>query len=393
MRRMIKYALTALAVFLVGVSGSLRAEGVPTDLRFAEENGLYTIETRFEVRAPREVVWGVLADYDRIAQFVPSVESSRLFRRNEDYLLVEQRMKAGFFIFTKSVQVWLRVEEEPGRRIVFSDTSSKDFEQYSGSWELLPGETPEATVVVYRLQAKPKFSTMGTANGVLRKKAQELASAIAAEAESRALRDQQRMIHMEPPGRLWIEGRSTMHGWSTETDRLCLRLVVNGSAALPATEADWQKAVTERRVRRWEVAVPVLSLKSEYETLDEKLYEAMKAQEHPYVRFVMLDYWLQEPPAPAEGTSGVAGQALVRARGLLTIAGVERPVTLDVTLRYENGGIHLTGSKPIRMTEFGIKPPTMFLGTLKVQDEVTVHFDLAVAANLVTACTLTREEN
>jgi hypothetical protein len=34
----------------------------------------------------------------------------------------------------------------------------------------------------------------------------------------------------------------------------------------------------------------------------------------------------------------------------------------------------ISGSKKIRMTEFGVKPPSFMLGALKVGDEVTVEY-------------------
>jgi hypothetical protein len=36
----------------------------------------------------------------------------------------------------------------------------------------------------------------------------------------------------------------------------------------------------------------------------------------------------------------------------------------------------VTGKVPVTMTTWGIKPPTLMLGALKVGETVTVHFDL-----------------
>ncbi len=38
----------------------------------------------------------------------------------------------------------------------------------------------------------------------------------------------------------------------------------------------------------------------------------------------------------------------------------------------------LLTATPLRMTEYGVKPPSLMLGTLKVADAVTVHFDVVL---------------
>ena len=73
----------------------------------------------------------------------------------------------------------------------------------------------------------------------------------------------------------------------------------------------------------------------------------------------------------AEGTARVAGT--------LTIAGTERPLTLVAAVAEEaNGGVRVRGSTRLRMTEFGVRPPTLMLGTVRVHDPVTVHFDVVL---------------
>ena len=36
---------------------------------------------------------------------------------------------------------------------------------------------------------------------------------------------------------------------------------------------------------------------------------------------------------------------------------------------------------PLLMSDYGIKPPTMMLGTMRTKNEVLVKFDLALIAN------------
>jgi polyisoprenoid-binding protein YceI len=61
------------------------------------------------------------------------------------------------------------------------------------------------------------------------------------------------------------------------------------------------------------------------------------------------------------------------------MAGKTKQVTLTVKVKtLPNGDLQLTGSYPIKMTEYSIEPPTAMMGAIKVGEEVTVNFDLTV---------------
>ena len=49
--------------------------------------------------------------------------------------------------------------------------------------------------------------------------------------------------------------------------------------------------------------------------------------------------------------------------GTLTIAGRENPIELRGTGAVDNGTIMLKGTKVLKMTEFGVKPPSLMFGT------------------------------
>jgi hypothetical protein len=44
----------------------------------------------------------------------------------------------------------------------------------------------------------------------------------------------------------------------------------------------------------------------------------------------------------------------------------------------DNGGLRVKGSKEFLMSEFGVKPPSLMLGTMKVRDKVKVNFDVVL---------------
>ena len=42
----------------------------------------------------------------------------------------------------------------------------------------------------------------------------------------------------------------------------------------------------------------------------------------------------------------------------------------------EGDEVRVTGSTRLRLTDFGIEPPTKFFGLVRVHNEIDVHFDL-----------------
>ena len=76
----------------------------------------------------------------------------------------------------------------------------------------------------------------------------------------------------------------------------------------------------------------------------------------------------------------------IRAAGTLKIAGAENPVTMDVVAtRLPDGTIKAVGTVPIKMTAFGVKPPSAMFGTIKTGDEVKVKFELTVGPKVIVA--------
>jgi len=82
------------------------------------EGELITITASADLRVDPRTVWAVISDYDRLAEFIPDMHSSRVIRRDGDEVLVEQTGEFGFLFFRQPIEVRLRVAESPPRRIV-----------------------------------------------------------------------------------------------------------------------------------------------------------------------------------------------------------------------------------------------------------------------------------
>ncbi len=143
-----------------------------------------------------------------------------------------------------------------------------------------------------------------------------------------------------------VEGTSTLHAWKME-----------GAAINGTIDSTAPKAI---------VTIPVTSIKSPHAKMDKLMAEALKAKEHPEIR-----YELTEAAIPANPPATF----VLKTRGKLTIAGVTRDVEMDVQgARGNDGRYVLTGQAPVKMTSFGIKPPVAMMGTIKTGDDVKVTF-------------------
>lgn len=70
-----------------------------------------------------------------------------------------------------------------------------------------------------------------------------------------------------------------------------------------------------------------------------------------------------------------------RAAGTLRIHGAERPVTVEVSVADDVGQWRLESRTSLRQSDFGLKPFSLMMGTLKVADEVTVECSATLAKN------------
>ncbi len=163
---------------------------------------------------------------------------------------------------------------------------------------------------------------------------------------------------LQPESRFWIEGTSSLHAWTCEVRQ------VDGFIDAEAAPAP--------RVAAAEVSVAVAEIACKNGTMDKKTRKALKAEDHPTIRYVLES-------AQSLGT-GTDGWFELKTTGRLAMAGAER--SLAMTVRGQalpDGGFRFVGRTPLRMTDFGVDPPTALLGTLKTGDEVVVRFDVTVA--------------
>ncbi len=166
-------------------------------------------------------------------------------------------------------------------------------------------------------------------------------------------------LNVRPGSRLWVDGTSTVRSFSCEAGSFDAQIQANDqaiSAVLGGVKA----------VQTVDVTVPVKSLDCRNGKMNEHMLKALKAAENPTITYKVSSYEL----------TTIDGAQQATLTGTLTLGGVEKPLVVVTKAKEEAGMLRVTGTQKVTMTEFGIKPPTLMMNTLKVGNDVTVGFDL-----------------
>ena len=154
---------------------------------------------------------------------------------------------------------------------------------------------------------------------------------------------------LDPASTIRVDGKSNVHDWHAATSEITATIQV-----VPP--------IGESKVESVSLSLPVTSLKSG---------KALNAEKNPTITFEMKTY--NATPKGDVYAAVITGD--------LTVNGVTKPVTAEATMTpTEKDGLRAVGSTALKMTDFGVKPVTALLGTIRTADAITVKFDLTGAA-------------
>ncbi len=103
---------------------------------------------------PIEEVWQVITDYERLADFVPNLTSSKLVANSEGRIRLEQIGSQCFLRFKFCARVVLEMTENFPQEVGFT-MKEGDFKQFQGAWKLQPTADEQGTQLSYDLSVKP----------------------------------------------------------------------------------------------------------------------------------------------------------------------------------------------------------------------------------------------
>lgn len=120
------------------------------------------------------------------------------------------------------------------------------------------------------------------------------------------------------------------------------------------------------------VYMPVRSFKSGNSAMDGRMQKEMKEPQFKRIEYKLIEL----KPVSAAGASGALKFDAV---GTLTIVGTTRTNTMPVTIeKLADGKLKVAGSTPLKMTDYGIEPPTT-LGLFTTGNELKLTFEWLAA--------------
>jgi len=156
-----------------------------------------------------------------------------------------------------------------------------------------------------------------------------------------------------------LSGTSTLHDWEMNTGSF------SGGAQFVVGDGEAQ-AIDALSALTF--TLPVRNLESDKNGLDKNAYKALKANKYENIVYKL---------ASAKVIPDKAGNHLVKTNGNLTVAGVMREVSMDVHCYInKDASIRCSGSEKLKMTDYGVEPPTFLLGAMTTGDAITLDFTL-----------------
>jgi lipoprotein-anchoring transpeptidase ErfK/SrfK len=184
---------------------------------------------------------------------------------------------------------------------------------------------------------------------------------------------------VQPESRVVLLGRSNVHSWSCATSNLAAMVAVDSAKHNGSTNGSGTTVST------LSITVPVKSLDCGRARMNEDMYRALRADEFPEIRYVLRTYQVEQALGASDSIS-------VRSVGDLTVAGKTQRVEIHIRGRREGGAlVRGEGGVKLRMTDFGIKPPTAFLRAIRTKNSLEVRIEGRVSEKNVSAAVTSRD--
>ncbi len=154
---------------------------------------------------------------------------------------------------------------------------------------------------------------------------------------------------------LKVYGTSSLHDWHVDAED------VKGSLQIEVSEEVLS-------IKKLNVEIISESLKSGKKSMDKNTYKALETDKYSSIKFNYLS---------TKSITKISDNTYsVEAYGNLTIVGNTQKILLKFKLKTEDNKVSILGEKSIKMTSYGVEPPTALLGTIKTGDDLTIKFNI-----------------
>jgi len=163
--------------------------------------------------------------------------------------------------------------------------------------------------------------------------------------------------------------------WKLAADS-AIEISITGTSSLhdwKVTSSDVQGVPTQITLGNDQKQIAFFSFKVPVEEMDggrgssmnNKILEAFKSTEHPFVQYTQT------------GSADVvkSGEShTISSTGTLSMAGVDKPISVICTATVKNGELIISGNQKIKMTDYNMIPPSAMFGQIKTHDGVVVNY-------------------
>lgn len=167
------------------------------------------------------------------------------------------------------------------------------------------------------------------------------------------------------PSRIFVAGKSNVNRFSCDCEQ-------NFSVARP--NCYWRADPPTLVFENTRLRLQAENLDCGNKVMNRDLRNTLQADQHPEIRLDLQQLRF----SGGSITDAISSDwTELTAHTLLTMAGETRPANIRFRGRSVGHEVYeLVGVHEVRMTDFGVEPPTALMGLVKVEDRMEIHFKL-----------------
>jgi hypothetical protein len=141
-------------VLVAGLTVARAAAAPDPEVRIERRGDAYAVSARLAVDVDRSIAWEVITDYDRLRNFVPDMDESRIVSRPGEPTLVRQSGAWNLLGYRVPVQIVAQIDEQPMHSVRFHSVSG-NVRVENGEWSI--AEQGGGVTITYRVECTPDF--------------------------------------------------------------------------------------------------------------------------------------------------------------------------------------------------------------------------------------------
>jgi polyisoprenoid-binding protein YceI len=160
-----------------------------------------------------------------------------------------------------------------------------------------------------------------------------------------------------------INGTSNVANWRESIEKIWGNCILMQNT---------EKAIS---LQSFKIGLQVKSIKGEqYPLMSNLTYKALKGDKFPEITFTLAE--------PVANMCCGLNTYSVAARGRLTIAGVTREIITPIKFTFlDDKKVTIEVEQQVKMTDYGVSPPTALFGLVKTGDVITINFKTVFLAD------------